>query len=79
MRDCDGTISVLEGSPSIAYDLCHTFASVAAARGRGVYVIGTLLGHMNPETTQRYAHLAADPLRAASEAVAAEIAGALKG
>lgn len=73
-------IRELAGCPDVRlYDLRHTFASVAAARGQGLYIIGALLGHVNPETTQRYAHLAADPLRAASGAVAAEIAGALKG
>lgn len=73
-------IRAAAGCPDVRlYDLRHTFASVAAARGQGLYIIGTLLGHVNPETTQRYAHLAADPLRAASEAVATEIAGALEG
>ena len=39
-------------------------------------VIGALLGHTQPGTTQRYAHLAADPLRAASDAIGARIADA---
>ena len=33
-------------------------------------VVGRLLGHTNPLTTQRYAHLADDPLRAAAELMA---------
>ncbi len=61
------------------HDLRHSFASVAAARGQSLTVIGALLGHTQPATTQRYAHLSADPLRAASDAVAAEIANAMRG
>lgn len=61
------------------HDLRHSFASVAAARGQSLPVIGALLGHTQAATTQRYAHLAANPLRAASEAVAAEIATAMQG
>jgi hypothetical protein len=34
-------------------------------------VIGALLGHATPTTTARYAHLADDPLRAATESVGA--------
>jgi site-specific recombinase XerD len=30
-------------------------------------VVGRLLGHTNPVTTQRYAHLADDPLREAAD------------
>jgi integrase len=59
------------------HDLRHSFASVAVAGGASLPMIGALLGHTKPETTQRYAHLAADPLRAASEAVAARIAAAM--
>jgi integrase len=59
------------------HDLRHSFASFGAGGGMGLPVIGRLLGHKNPETTQRYAHLADDPLRKASETIAAQIAGAL--
>ena len=34
-------------------------------------VIGALLGHTQPGTTSRYAHLFDDPLRAATELVGA--------
>ncbi|WP_420584021.1 site-specific integrase [Ruegeria sp.] len=47
------------------HDLRHTFASVAAAQGVSLQVIGKLLGHKSPETTARYAHLTEDPLRRA--------------
>jgi len=61
------------------HDLRHSFASVGAAGGMSLPMIGALLGHSQPQTTHRYAHLAADPLRAASETIASQIAGALLG
>lgn len=61
------------------HDLRHTFASVAAAEGASLHVIGKLLGHANPATTQRYAHLAMDPLRAAGDRVSNAISAALAG
>jgi hypothetical protein len=36
-------------------------------------MIGKLLGHTQPATTARYAHLAADPMRAASDLVGGKI------
>jgi hypothetical protein len=42
-------------------------------------VAGPLLGHKDTATTQRYAHLSADPLRAVSQAIADAIALALEG
>jgi hypothetical protein len=41
-------------------------------------MIGALLGHSNPATTARYAHLFDDPLRAAVERVGATIMAAGK-
>jgi hypothetical protein len=41
-------------------------------------LIGALLGHSNPATTHRYAHLFDDPQRAAVERVAAIIDNAGK-
>jgi len=40
-------------------------------------IIGALLGHSQAQTTQRYAHLMDDPLRAASAATGATIAAGL--
>ena len=40
-------------------------------------MIGALLGHKHTATTARYAHLSADPLRAANDAVGARIAAAM--
>jgi integrase len=59
------------------HDLRHSFASVAAGAGMSLPVIGKLLGHTQPATTARYAHLAADPVRAASNLFGNEIAAAM--
>jgi site-specific recombinase XerD len=37
-------------------------------------MIGKLLGHTQVQTTARYAHLAADPVKAAAERVSTNIA-----
>jgi len=59
------------------HDLRHTHASVGAGAGFGLPIIGKLLGHSQASTTQRYAHLDADPLRRASDQIAGEIAAAM--
>ncbi len=59
------------------HDLRHSFASFGAGGGMGLPVIGKLLGHTQAATTQRYAHLDADPLRRASDAIANTIAAAM--
>jgi len=52
------------------HDLRHTFASTAVAAGQGLPMIGKLLGHTQVQTTARYAHLAADPIKDAADSVA---------
>ncbi|MGE3916364.1 MAG: tyrosine-type recombinase/integrase [Hyphomicrobiaceae bacterium] len=59
------------------HDLRHSFASVAVAKGGSLPMIGKLLGHTVPATTQRYAHLSADPLRELSDVAGNHIAAAL--
>jgi hypothetical protein len=59
------------------HDLRHSFASFAAAQGASLPMIGKLLGHSQAQTTQRYAHLVADPLRNVAETVGAHLAPAL--
>jgi len=59
------------------HDLRHTFASTAVAAGQGLPMIGKLLGHTQVQTTARYAHLAADPVKVAADNVAAEISACL--
>jgi integrase len=57
------------------HDLRHSFASQLASSGASLPLIGSLLGHSNPTTTHRYAHLFDDPQRAAVERVGKIIAG----
>lgn len=59
------------------HDLRHTYASFGAAGGVGLPLIGGILGHRQASTTQRYAHLADTPLRAAANVIAGEIAASL--
>jgi integrase len=57
------------------HDLRHSYASQLASAGVGLHVIGALLGHTQPQTTARYAHLFDDPLRQATERAGAIITG----
>ena len=50
---------------------------MGAGAGLGLHVLGKLLGHRNVETTNRYAHLDAHPLRIAANRVASEVADAM--
>lgn len=61
------------------HDLRHTFASYGAGGGLGLPIVGKLLGHTQASTTQRYAHLDADPLRRAANAIGATISAAMDG
>jgi integrase len=49
------------------HDLRHSYASTLVSAGFSLPVIGALLGHSQPQTTARYAHLFDDPLRKATE------------
>ena len=60
------------------HDLRHSFASQLVSSGASLPLIGALLGHSNPMTTSRYAHLFQDPQRAAVERVAAIVDAAGK-
>jgi integrase len=61
------------------HDLRHSFASVGAGASLRLPIIGNLLGHSQPSTTQRYAHLDADPMRRAAETIGSTIAAGMAG
>jgi integrase len=56
------------------HDLRHSYASTLVSRGFSLPVIGALLGHSQPQTTARYAHLFHDSLREATERAGAILA-----
>jgi integrase len=58
-------------------DLRHSFALTGAGSSLGLPIIGKLLGHARPETTARYAFLAADPMLRAAETIAEQIVAAM--
>lgn len=58
------------GLPDVRiHDLRHSFASMGAATGEGLLMIGKILGHQHAATTARYAHMADDPLKAAADRI----------
>ena len=71
IRECAGIEDVR------IHDLRHSFASVGAANGASLPILGALLGHSQPSTTARYAHLADDPLQAAAAEIGGRIVSAM--
>lgn len=59
------------------HDLRHTHASLLAGAGYSLPIIGRILGHKTPTTTARYAHLADDPVRRATQSAGALASAAL--
>jgi len=55
------------------HDLRHSYASVAVAAGIGLFLTGKILGHLRASTTERYAHLADDPVRQANDTIGRRI------
>lgn len=67
------------GIPDVRiHDLRHSFASIGAASGLSLPIIGALLGHNQVKTTARYAHLVGDPLREAASLIGDKIKSAIK-
>jgi integrase len=58
------------------HDLRHSFASFLVNKGTSLYVVQDLLGHTQPRTTQRYAHLARQTLLDAAEVVSGVVSSA---
>ena len=68
------------GLPDVhLHDLRHSFASVGIAAGDSLFIVGKLLGHKQASTTERYAHLAPNPARAAADRTGGRIAAMLDG
>ena len=61
------------------HDLRHSFASVAVASGESLFLVGRVLGHKQARTTQIYAHVRDDPLRAVADRASSAIAAAMAG
>lgn len=61
------------------HDLRHTFASIGVGASLGLPIVGKLLGHSQPQTTARYAHLDAEPLRRAADIIGEQIDAAMRG
>lgn len=55
------------------HDNRHTHASHLVSSGVSLAIVGRLLGHTNPTTTARYAHLADQPLRDAVNLMSAKM------
>jgi integrase len=73
-----GKVRERAGLPDVRlHDLRHTFASMAAAKGLSLPMIGKLLGHTVPATTQRYAHLALDPISDLNEGIGEALTNAM--
>jgi integrase len=56
------------------HDLRHSFATTAVSAGDSLYIVGAILGHKQTKTTQRYAHLATEPVREVANRTARTIA-----
>jgi len=52
------------------HDCRHSFASWLVEAGYSLYVVSKVLGHASSRTTERYAHVADETLRGASNAAA---------
>jgi integrase len=80
LKDPWGAIREVAGLEDVRiHDLRHSFASVGAAGGLSLPIIGAILGHTQASTTQRYAHLSDDPLRAAATTIGDRISAAMAG
>ncbi|MFO1075134.1 MAG: site-specific integrase [Geminicoccaceae bacterium] len=61
------------------HTLRHSLASTAVMGGASLYLVGKALGHTQAATTERYSHVALDPVRAVVGAAAEAIDQAMRG
>ena len=61
------------------HDCRHTLASHAVMSGLDLYTVGRLLGHADTGSTERYAHLADEHVRAAAERISGIVHDAMTG
>lgn len=61
------------------HDLRHTIRQLRGQRRQNLNIVGRPLGHSKITTTQRYAHLADDPIRRATEHIGDALAGSMAG
>lgn len=61
------------------HDLRHSFASIAVAGGDSLFLVGKVLGHRQARTTEVYAHLSDDPVKATADRTAKAIEAAMRG
>jgi integrase len=60
------------------HDLRHTYASHLVSAGTSLQIVGKLLGHTQPQTTARYAHVADEALRTATNSFGIIVGDATK-
>lgn len=60
------------------HDLRHSYASIGVAGGTSLFIVGKVLGHNDPATTKRYAHIAHGPIKSAADEISLEISGHLQ-
>jgi len=60
------------------HDLRHSFASFAIDDGTPLFLVGKLLGHKQARTTEIYAHLTDDPLKAVANRAASRLSEAMR-
>lgn len=60
------------------HDLRHNFASWMVMNHESLYTVQNILGHSDPKTTQRYAHLSQEHLLAATNKLQNSLSGAAK-
>lgn len=61
------------------HDLRHTYASICVTQGMSLQMVSKLLGHARASTSERYAHLAHDPISNAAAQIGENISGFIGG